>query len=497
MKQTHTVRHLILVLVTTGGLVTMLLIGQEITKAWRMPFLSERSSSTAQESTALSLPELRSAEQMFLPEAVRMRSRLARSGKNPLPHVSHLAQALHERKNLLDNSVAVTFTGEHIEPGEPWTVSLHDHPQWLTLEFSASSAAYNLDTEAIRSMLKEEGEKRFPPPVDSMITGSEERWKILYATTTEIAKDGYIVDIESATNLLVSSLQNGGGEMVIPINSEHGRILYASPIGAQTLSLLSSGRSNFKGSPANRKYNIAKAVEEHLNGILIPAGTTFSFNATLGGPVTESNGWKEALGIFNGGELLPTPGGGICQTSTTLYRAVVNGGFPIVERRNHSIYVKYYEKYGVGIDAAIFPGVKDLTFENDTSDYLLIQTYLEGQDMIANIYGVPTGRNVTLEGPYFKKNAPIGLLVKDRSMKDNEIAWIQHITLPSGRVEENLLVSQYRTGVPASVVVKYIAEQKETMHTSANPFAASLFSYPMYHFKEVIEDLHGEDLEML
>lgn len=496
MKQTHTTRRLVLVLVTTGGLVTMLLVGQEVTKAWRMPFLSERSSSTPQESTALPLPELRPAEQTFLPEAIRLRGRIARKGNSP-PHSVHLARALYERKNLLTNSVVVSFIGDNLNSPDSWTVSLRDHPQWLTLETSVDAASYTINRDALQDLLQEEVQGRFPPPIDSIVTGSDARGHILYADTTAIAKGGYRFAADSAGELLASALREGRGEISIPITWEDGRILYASTEGSQTLSLISSGQSNFKGSPANRKYNITKAVEEHLNGILIPAGATFSFNATLGGPVTESKGWKEALGIFNGEELLPTPGGGICQTSTTLYRAVVQGGFPIVERRNHSIYVKYYEKYGVGLDAAIFPGVKDLKFENDTFDYLLIQTYLEGQDMIANIYGVPTGRKISLEGPYFKQNAPAGLVVKDRPMRENEIAWIQHISLPSGKAEENLLVSQYRTGVPASVAAKYTAQQKETTHASANPFAASLFSYPMYHFREVIEDLKTGELEML
>ena len=179
-----------------------------------------------------------------------------------------------------------------------------------------------------------------------------------------------------------------------------------------------------------------------------------------------------------------------------LYRAVVQGGFPIVERRNHSIYVKYYEKYGVGLDAAIFPGVKDLKFENDTDAYLLIQTYIEGQEMIVNIYGVPTGRAVVLKGPFFKTNAPGGLLVRDRPLKDNEIAWIQHITFSNGTQQENLLVSQYRTGVPSSIAAKHAVEQKENAPLRGSPFAASLFSYPMYHFEDIIQDLK-EGVEML
>ncbi|KKW38159.1 MAG: VanW family protein [Candidatus Peribacteria bacterium GW2011_GWB1_54_5] len=158
--------------------------------------------------------------------------------------------------------------------------------------------------------------------------------------------------------------------------------------------------------------------------------------------------------IFEGDQLKPAPGGGICQASTTVYRAIVNAGFPVVERRAHSLYVSYYKKYGVGIDATIFPGTQDLTFLNDTEQPLLIQAYDDGYEAVVNFYGTPDGRTVELQGPYFSTNAPEGMLINDRQVMKNEIVWIQRVNYADGSVKENLILSRYKE-LPAYVRNEY------------------------------------------
>ena len=144
-------------------------------------------------------------------------------------------------------------------------------------------------------------------------------------------------------------------------------------------------------------------------------------------------------------ELRPTPGGGICQVSTTLYRAILFGGFPVLQRRSHSLYVTYYKKYGVGLDATIFPGSQDLVFLNDTPGNLIIQATVENADeIVVNIYGIPDGRTVALEGPYMSENAPDDLRVNGRRLTQKEIAWKQQIRYNDGRIEENVILSYYR-----------------------------------------------------
>ena len=100
-------------------------------------------------------------------------------------------------------------------------------------------------------------------------------------------------------------------------------------------------------------------------------------------------------------------GGGVCQVSTTLFRAALNAGLPITERHEHSYRVHYYEDDGSkpGLDATVFNPTEDLKFINDTPAYILIQTKTDATNLTLTIefYGAPDGRkaeilNQTLTG---------------------------------------------------------------------------------------------------
>ena len=198
-------------------------------------------------------------------------------------------------------------------------------------------------------------------------------------------------------------------------------------------------------------------MNEKLNGVLIPAGRPFSFNNMLGGPVLQSTGWSMALGIFEGENLRPVPGGGICQASTTLYRAILQAGLPVHERRAHSLYVTYYKAHGVGIDATIFPGNQDLVFTNDTSAPILLHSFTDGDDATAELYGISDGRTVELAGPYFQQNAPEGLTVRSR-----EIAWLQQIHTAGGQTITNTVLSRYKT-LPRALHAEFSQPQAITV----------------------------------
>jgi len=158
--------------------------------------------------------------------------------------------------------------------------------------------------------------------------------------------------------------------------------------------ILATGVSDFVGSPNNRVHNIEVGVSRY-HGLLIAPGDEFSFNEQLG-PVTGKYGWKPELVIKNN-VTTPEFGGGICQVSTTVFRAAIEAGLEISQRRNHSYAVSYYGK--PGFDATIYPGYTDLRFINNTSGYILIQARIEGTKVIFDFWGTDDGRQVTVTGP--------------------------------------------------------------------------------------------------
>ncbi|WP_278912953.1 VanW family protein [Deinococcus wulumuqiensis] len=136
------------------------------------------------------------------------------------------------------------------------------------------------------------------------------------------------------------------------------------------LELIASGTSTYYGSSAERRTNIANAAGK-IDGTVVAAGEDFSFLQALGS-ISPENGFVGGL-IISGGRTVDGLGGGVCQVSTTAFRALYQAGLPIVERNQHSYRVKYYEPQ-VGFEAAVYdPGV-DLKMKNDTGAPILVRS---------------------------------------------------------------------------------------------------------------------------
>lgn len=171
--------------------------------------------------------------------------------------------------------------------------------------------------------------------------------------------------------------------------------------------LIGRGISYFAGSIPNRVHNIGLGAS-FVSGTVVAPGETFSFTSLVG-PVSASQGFKEAYVIKSGRTVLDD-GGGICQVSTTVYRAALNSGLPIIARTAHAYRVSYYEQRGFkpGLDATIFSPTVDLKFKNDTSRHILVQAVLDRTNSMlqVDIYGTKDGRQVELIEPVILSQSP-------------------------------------------------------------------------------------------
>jgi vancomycin resistance protein YoaR len=189
--------------------------------------------------------------------------------------------------------------------------------------------------------------------------------------------------------------------------------------------LIGSGSSVYHGSIPNRIFNINLASSK-LNGVLIPPGETFSFVKTIG-DVSKLTGYKEAYVIENGRTVLGD-GGGLCQVSTTLFRAALNTGLPIVQRNPHAYRVHYYEDdLGPGIDAAVYVPTVDFKFKNDTKHHILIQTIVDptNEKLTFEMYGTSDGRIAKVGQPVITSQSP----APSPTFQDDP-------TLPKGEVKQ-------------------------------------------------------------
>jgi hypothetical protein len=128
---------------------------------------------------------------------------------------------------------------------------------------------------------------------------------------------------------------------------------------------------------------------------VIAPGEEFSFTTRLGS-VDAASGYLPELVIADD-ETRPEYGGGLCQVSTTMYRAALNAGFPITDRSPHQYRVSYYEP--AGQDATIYVPNPDLKFINDTKNYVMIEAVIDGSILTFNFYGTKDGREVTVTEP--------------------------------------------------------------------------------------------------
>lgn len=170
--------------------------------------------------------------------------------------------------------------------------------------------------------------------------------------------------------------------------------------------LVASGTSLFQHSIPGRVFNITLAATR-LNGILVAPNEVFSFNKSLG-DVSAFTGYKQAYIIQNGKTVLGD-GGGVCQVSTTLFRAVLSAGLPIIERYAHAYRVGYYEQDSPpGIDATVYEPSVDFKFKNDTNSYILVQTVIDPsvERLTFMLYGTKDGREIVLSKPVITSQTP-------------------------------------------------------------------------------------------
>ena len=151
----------------------------------------------------------------------------------------------------------------------------------------------------------------------------------------------------------------------------------------------------------NRNTNIQLSAAA-INGITVLPGEIFSFNGATGERTAEK-GYKEAAAIA-GGQSRDEVGGGVCQTSSTLFNAVARADLEIIERNPHAWPSNYVEK---GFDATVnWPGL-DFKFRNNTDWPVFIVAGYSNQKVTVNIYGMSLGAGVKIDLESFvTKNIP-------------------------------------------------------------------------------------------
>ena len=237
---------------------------------------------------------------------------------------------------------------------------------------------------------------------------------------------GWRINKHESRDLLVNNVDQG--IRTVELNPRY----VAVPINKNNLAslgiteLVSEGKSDFTGSAPYRVTNIQAGLVL-LDGVLIAPGDEFSFDDTIG-DIDDTNGFVKGYAIVESRTQLEF-GGGICQDSTTVFRAAFWAGLPITERWGHSFYISWYDKYGpTGMDATIFTGGPDLKFLNDTGHWLLMQTYSNPKTGVAS---------VRLYGTSPKRKVEMTQVIRDRVTAPTAPVYVTDPEQPAGAVKQS------------------------------------------------------------
>ena len=237
-----------------------------------------------------------------------------------------------------------------------------------------------------------------------------------------ITQEGKELNVEDLRNDLISSIFDSRKTISLTVKTVTDS---ADKEKYGIVELIGEGVSHYAHSIPSRIHNLTLAAEK-TNGVLVPPGGVYSMNDSVG-PIDYQHGFQSAY-IIKGGRTVLGEGGGVCQTSTTLFRAVLNSGLPILARYPHAYRVGYYEQdMPVGFDAAVFQPSWDLKFKNDTNAYILVQTSanLEDYSLTFRLYGTSDGRSAEITEPIVT-----GITPPPEPLYENDP------TLPKGTVQQ-------------------------------------------------------------
>ncbi len=322
---------------------------------------------------------------------------------------------VRETEPLLTDLAAVQVQVQHILSGPltlttpslgPWTIEPATLATWLILRPTTGddgtvTLSVTLDPLQASAWVREIASQVERSPTDARF-----RFDDAAGTLVPIVESlpGQTLNMTETVSLIETAANSDQRTVALPLNLVPPSLSTEDGPNLGIVELIGEGTTSFAGSSASRVQNIVVGASQ-FDGVIVKPGETFSFNHHLG-EVTAEKGYEESIIIW-GNTTRADVGGGLCQVSSTAFRAAFWAGLPITERWAHSFRVSYYEP-PVGLDATIYSPSVDLKWVNDTGYHVLIQTYVDrvNNTLTFRYYGTNPSRTVEMDGPYEENFVP-------------------------------------------------------------------------------------------
>ncbi|MEK7653638.1 MAG: VanW family protein [Patescibacteria group bacterium] len=388
--------------------------------------------------------------------------------KNEIPAIS-LAEA--EAKKYLIEEALATSTPKFSSGEESWTISKNTFAGLLEFKKENEEVALAYNQEKFNDWLL----KIAGPSINLEARNAKAEFADGRIIKLVAHQEGRSIDLEKTKAAAEENLAAGIINTVIAVQTTKPEITIETVNDFGIKEIIGTGHSNFKGSPKNRRHNIKNGAEK-LNGILIKPGEEFSLIKALGA-IDASTGYLPEL-VIKGNKTIPEYGGGLCQIGTTVFRAAMASGLPITERQSHSYNVPYYLENGLpGTDATIYDPKPDFKFINDTGNYILIQTRIEGDHLYFDFWGQKDGRTVVRTTPKvwgWVSPAPTRIVetldlkpgekkCTESSHKGVNASFDYIVTYPDGEEKKTTFTSRYKPWQAVCLVgVEKLSEEQAT-----------------------------------
>ncbi len=324
-----------------------------------------------------------------------------------------------------------------------------------------SGTAVEIDEPKLQEFLTNEVE----PQINQEMKEATLTIKGMRATEFKPSQAGRVLNVAGSVDAIKKQLIQTEHKVKLAVELDEPESSLASTNDLGINTLIARGVSDFTGSPTNRRHNI-KTGAAKFDGVIFKPGETISFMKTLG-PVDGKAGFLPEL-VIKKDKTTPEYGGGLCQVSTTAFRAALNGGRKIDARVNHSYRVAYYEP--AGTDATVYDPYPDFKFTNDTSGHMLIDTYIEGNKLYFDYYGTDPEREVKIDGPYISNVTGYP-----------EPIYIDTSTIPEGTTKQ---IEVAHKGADA-VLYRKVMHDGKTVHNDT--FKSHYIPWPAKFLKGVVE----------
>ncbi|MBN1954176.1 MAG: VanW family protein [Anaerolineae bacterium] len=314
------------------------------------------------------------------------------------PQVTNTAVACEQVASMLSEPFLLLLPDPREGDPGPWRLAPEELAALLDVWVEGEQFQVEVDARGLQRHLEGLAPELAVEPVNARFHFDDRAGELVPIAPSV---DGRALDVAGSAQNVVTALDAGWHAAPLALQvlpPPYPDTATAAGLGIE--GLVVEGDSYFIGSPSARDHNIRLAASR-FDGIVIAPGETFSFNDYLG-EVSAEAGYQEAYITVREG-LAYDVGGGICQVSTTAFRAALWGGYGIIERWSHLYRVGYYELrgYGPGFDATVYSPYVDFKFVNDCPAPLLIETEVEDANhrLVFRFYSVDDGRRVEVEGP--------------------------------------------------------------------------------------------------